>query len=316
MGRATPAPSRHFGPDERGEAGTADIGDRVITAQAWHAGLAGGLPVTATLRRFSGGHPTIEQPPLRENVLALHLGGAKRVTRRRCGRTESHDVSAGSVTVMPSLEPNHWSTEGPIDFAHLVLSPGLLRQTAAEEFDRDPRDLELLDRVGSHHAVIESCLMALLADLDRPSPGRLYRDSLMAVIAFSLVHDCSTLSASTRVASPGAGSRGGLASWQTRRVVDYMQAHLAEDIGIDTDLRGLTGLGRAQFYRAFRKTTGFSPHAYLNDLRVNDARRLLQNTGMPVGDVAEAVGLSRTHLLRLYQRRFGIAPATDRRRTG
>lgn len=291
-------------------------------ADLWHAGLADPpqrvdetTPGAVVLRRFRDIAPDIDQPPLRENLLAIHLGGAKRVTRL-CGRNrEVHDVEQGSVTVMPALTPGRWSTQGPVDFAHLTLSLGLLRQVAVEEFDRDPRDLQLLDRVGHRDALIETCFGALLSDMERPQPGQLYRESLLSAISFNLVQQCSTLSQSLRSsarASP-TPAKGGLAGWQMRRVVDYMHAHLARDISIDGELVRLTGLSRAQFFRAFGQSLGCSPNAYLGQLRLRQARQLLQATDMPAASVAAAVGLSTAQLADSFRRSFGTSPTTYRR---
>jgi len=303
-------------PDQAGRPGT------VATAGQWHADI--GRPPECTpaascggtgLRRFRDILPDIDQPPLRENLLALHLGGAKRVIRCSGGNREVHDVELGSMTVMLAFEPNRWSTEGPVDFAHLTLSLGLLRQTAVEEFDRDPGDLQLLCAVGQRNAAVETCFAALLADGDRPQPGRLYREGLLAVISFNLVRHHSTLSPT--LPEPAAGARsgrlakGGLAAWQLRRVVDYMQDNLASDIGVDGELTGLTGLSRAQFFRAFRRSTGRSPHAYLNDLRIRHARQLLRATDLPTSEVAPAVGLSRAQLSELFREHFGVLPTAQ-----
>ena len=291
-------------------------------ADLWHAGLADPPqrvdetnPSAIVLRRFRDIAPDIDQPPLRENLLAIHLGGAKRVTRLRGRNREVHDVEQGSVTVMPALTPGRWSTQGPVDFAHLTLSLGLLRQVAIEEFDLDPRDLQLLDRVGHRDALIETCFGALLSDMERPQPGRLYRESLLSAISFNLVQQCSTLSQNLRSSARASSTpaKGGLAGWQMRRVVDYMHAHLARDISIDGELVRLTGLSRAQFFRAFGQSLGCSPNAYLGRLRLRQARQLLQATDMPATSVAAAVGLSTAQLADSFRRSFGTSPTTYRR---
>ena len=292
-------------------------------ADMWHAQLDGSTscagetkPCAAMLRRFRGIAPDIDQPPLRENLLAIHLGGAKRVTRLQGRNREVHDVERDSVTVMPALTPGRWSTQGPVDFAHLTLSPGLLRQVAVEEFDREPRDLQLIDRVGHRDTLIEACFGALLSDMERPRPGRLYREGLLAAISFKLVQHYSTLSPGLRSptrASSTPLAKGGLASWQVRRVVDYMHANLACDISINGELVQLTGLSRAQFFRAFGQSFGCSPNAYLGQLRVRQAMQLLQATDMTVSLVAAAVGLSTAQLTEGFRRSFHTSPTRYRR---
>ncbi len=107
--------------------------------------------------------------------------------------------------------------------------------------------------------------------------------------------------------------RGGLPGWRLRRVVDYMTEHLARDIDVD-ELVGRCGLSRAQFFRAFRQSTGQTPHRYLVGLRLEQARFLLETTPLAVADVARAVGMgSNAGFARLFQQRFGNPPARYRR---
>ena len=326
-------PGLEFGPDPGVEGRSRDLmppagrmrglpGETTIGgAEMWHAQLDGParpvgetIPCASVLRRFRDIAPDIDQPPLRENLLAIHLGGAKRIIRLQGRNREVHDVEQGSITVMPALTPGRWSTQGTVDFAHLTLSPGLLRQVAVEEFDREPRDLQLIDRVGHRDALIEACFGALLCDMERPQPGQLYREGLLTAISFNLVRHCSTLSPGTRPPTPPA--RGGLASWQLRRVMDYMHANLARDISIDGELVQLTGLSRAQFFRAFGQSVGCSPNAYLGQLRMRQAMQLLQATDMTMALVAAAVGLSRAQLADGFRRSFRISPTAYRRAGG
>lgn len=66
----------------------------------------------ATLRCFDGTDPVIEQPALDENVVAIHLGGAKRVHRWQGRHYRSWDVPANAITLMPAFRANRWQTEG------------------------------------------------------------------------------------------------------------------------------------------------------------------------------------------------------------
>ncbi|MCW1248512.1 AraC family transcriptional regulator, partial [Pseudomonas sp. SAICEU22] len=55
---------------------------------------------------------------------------------------------------------------------------------------------------------------------------------------------------------------------------DYLHSHLSEDIGLD-DLARATGVDRFRLSRAFKAAFGLAPHAYLIQLRLARARRLL-----------------------------------------
>lgn len=75
------------------------------------------------------------------------------------------------------------------------------------------------------------------------------------------------------------------------------------------------GVGMSPFalLRAFRGELGLPPHAYLNQLRVRRAKRLL-DAGRPPADVAAHVGFAdQAHLSRHFKRIYGVPPGAYRR---
>ena len=114
-------------------------------------------------------------------------------------------------------------------------------------------------------------------------------------------------------ARPTEIGRGGLPGWRLRRVVDFMTENLARDIDVD-ELVTRCGLSRAQFFRAFRQSTGQTPHRYLVGLRLERAREILEASNLAVAEVSVAVGMgSNAGFARLFHQRFGEHPARYRR---
>lgn len=257
------------------------------------------------IRRFTDTAAEMHQPALSDNLLCMHLGGAKRVRRWRAGRMDTYDIDLGALTVLPAGQANRWVTHGPIDFAHLTLDAALLHQIAIEEFDRESRACELIDSVGLRSPHIERLFERLLAASEGAgATGRLYSDSLLVVLTAALLEEHSTLP--IRASAPAAHKTGGLAGWRLRRVMDYMADRLRDDISLK-ELTTLTGLSRAQFFRAFKQSTGCSPHRYLARLRLDEARALLDGAEMDVAQVGEAVGLGE-RFSALFKARFGVSP--------
>jgi AraC-like DNA-binding protein len=94
---------------------------------------------------------------------------------------------------------------------------------------------------------------------------------------------------------------------------DYLHAHLADDIGLDT-LAAITGTNRFRLSRAFKAAFGMAPHAYLIQLRLSRARHLLAQSNTPA-QVAAALGFAdQSHLGRWFLRAYGLTPALYRKR--
>ena len=94
---------------------------------------------------------------------------------------------------------------------------------------------------------------------------------------------------------------------------DYLHAHLEQDIGLN-DLARACGVDRFRLTRAFKAAFGMAPHAYLIQLRVARARRLLARGESPA-NVATALGFAdQSHLGRWFRRAYQLTPADYRRR--
>jgi AraC family transcriptional regulator len=91
--------------------------------------------------------------------------------------------------------------------------------------------------------------------------------------------------------TPPTLRRGGLPPFVLQRVREYVAAHLASAIRLQR-LAALAGLSPFHFSRAFKASTGLSPHAYVLHCRVAEAKRLLSHTTLAVADIAQRTGFS------------------------
>lgn len=80
------------------------------------------------------------------------------------------------------------------------------------------------------------------------------------------------------------------------------------------DMAALLQLSPQRFFREFVGATGFTPHAYLMERRLQRARRLLASGRTTIADVAAACGFAhQSHLGTQMRRALGCAPAELRR---
>lgn len=91
------------------------------------------------------------------------------------------------------------------------------------------------------------------------------------------------------------------------RTVDIMRAQIAEELSLAA-LSRPHGLTPFQLIRAFRKTTGLTPHAYLMQLRLDAACQLLR-AEQPLAEVAGAAGFyDQSAMSRHFRRCLGVTP--------
>lgn len=147
-----------------------------------------------------------------------------------------------------------------------------------------------------------------MADASRAS--RLQVDGIVDAILAHLLLRHSNLPADS---AAGGGVRGGLAAWQERRATDYLHAHFAESIPLE-QLAQTANLSTFHFARAFKRSTGVAPHAYLRRLRADKAKVLLTSTTLNIGEIAAAVGYETPQAFaRMFRAEVGESPNRYRR---
>jgi AraC-like DNA-binding protein len=107
--------------------------------------------------------------------------------------------------------------------------------------------------------------------------------------------------------------RGGLPEWQQKRVMEFIEAHLAEEIPLAA-LAELADLSLFHFARAFTQSFGVPPHRYHMARRMDRARNLLQKPALSVTQIGIQIGFRETSSFTKAFRRFtGLTPTEYRR---
>jgi AraC family transcriptional regulator len=139
---------------------------------------------------------------------------------------------------------------------------------------------------------------------DDGAPARL----LAQAAGFEILAELSRLGG-----APLAPVRGGLAPWAQRRCLELMRARLSNDIGLD-ELAAEAQLSAFHFARMFKQSVGVPPRAYLTRLRMEKACELLEQTDLPVTEIALEVGYSSNQVLaRVFAKQHRMSPSHYRR---
>lgn len=148
-------------------------------------------------------------------------------------------------------------------------------------------------------------LVELLADacVSSHPDDRFYGDSL----ALAISHNLFGLRRQEE-------KRGGLAPAQLRRVTALMQQSLPKAVLLK-DLADMVGLSEAYFARAFKASTGVSPHRWYLAAKIREAQKALLETDDTLANVALASGFAdQSHFTRTFRTIAGVPPGAWRRK--
>jgi transcriptional regulator GlxA family with amidase domain len=99
-----------------------------------------------------------------------------------------------------------------------------------------------------------------------------------------------------------------------RELQAWIAGHLDEDLSVGA-LARRANMSERSFQRAFSREVGQTPGAYVEALRVEEARALLEDGAPSLEAVARATGFASAEVLRrAFQRRVGVSPGEYRAR--
>ena len=89
----------------------------------------------------------------------------------------------------------------------------------------------------------------------------------------------------------------------------YIDKHFSENINLDK-VAGKALVSKFHFIRVFKKYYGRTPNQYLQEVRIDKAKKLLQK-GNSIDDVCNAIGFaSKTSFISLFKKMTGLTPMT------
>ena len=207
---------------------------------------------------------------------------------------------AGRFDLVPADAVGFWTDERPCEMISVRLAPALLQQ-AGDALALRRGAWGLAPALDAHDPLMEHAVRGLLAELYNPAPaGRLYADSLGLILATRLLqgHAYLRAPAAQRLSKP-----------QERRLSEYIESHLDEDLSLER-LAAVAGISVPHLTPLFRRTFGQTAHRYVMERRVERARILLAQDRLGITEVALECGFAHaSHLARWMRRIAGVRPS-------
>jgi AraC family transcriptional regulator len=243
--------------------------------------------------------------PMSDHVIMTYLGAMQRLERRTGREYSSAFGRRGSVTFIPAGSSSRWDIHGPMDIVQLYLSPELL--------DRIERECSGKARSLAESTAQPDHVLATLLEMTHRSTGepdhleKLFRQQLVGLIAIRLVKTHGSMTETIDKAS------GGLAPAILRRTLERLSSENDEDFSLAA-LADAASLSRFHFCRAFKKSTGLTPHEWLRHRRMEQAMTMLRDPALQVTDIAGIQGYATlTAFCVAFKRHTGSTPGEWRK---
>lgn len=202
------------------------------------------------------------------------------------------------------------------EFSAYIASPHetlvfCIPRAALDAFSDDaggPRIPTLACPPGLVDPVVRHLGASLLPAFERPAEvNALFVDHVVLAICAHLAHEYGDFRPYS------ADVKGGLTMRQAARAKEFMATHCGQNIAL-ADVARECGLSRGHFIKAFRVTTGLTPHRWRQCYRIDKAKAMLLETATDIAEIAIACGFAdQSHLTRVFTALAGDSPAHWRR---
>ncbi|EQB4544722.1 TPA: helix-turn-helix domain-containing protein [Pseudomonas aeruginosa] len=191
------------------------------------------------------------------------------------------------------------------DTVRFMLPRTSMKNFLDEEGLRMSEELERI--IGVNNPVVYHLAMALMSSSARPEERNdMFIEQVMLALLTHL-HE--------RFASPPVQTytSKGLAPWQLKKTNELIAEHLAEGVSVER-LAKECGLSRSYFSKAFKSSTGLSPHEWLMQMRVDRAKDMMLRGDESLSQISLACGFSdQAHFSRAFLRLTKSSPSAWRR---
>jgi AraC family transcriptional regulator len=267
--------------------------------------------LSAEIRKFAVGEFDAFTPPNAEITQVIADTGGATSTRSSGGVTQEVVAIPGTTWLCPAgirEEATRLSDHFP-EVLHIYMPQHTFVQVNNEGLvSCSAQNLRYECRVSDpvvHHVTRE-----IIQELrHESSSGGLRIDALAVELITALAHGHVEASPSQQ---PLAYAKGLLDPQRLDRVLQYIEAHLDEDITVN-DLAEAACFSLFHFARAFHRATGKPPHAYLSERRLDRAKRLLAHSDASLVDISLTCRFSgQANFTKAFKRAMGVSPGRYR----
>jgi AraC family transcriptional regulator len=189
----------------------------------------------------------------------------------------------------------------------LSIDPTLVNRLDVGDINVD--GLQFCQQIGIEDQGVRQTLIAIKQEIEAPGlNSRLYVDTLLMLLLTRLMRCASNF------ATPREPTyvKGGLPNWRLKRALEILETSRNKTPSL-AEIAGPLRLHPTFFCRAFKQSTGLSPHRYLLEHRVNRAKEMMKDQKRTLTEIALDCGFSGSSQFSIvFKRITGISPRSYR----
>lgn len=241
-------------------------------------------------------------------TVSVALGGSA-LARWRDGTFRPVAVRPGIATLQPiGLEETEVEITSPVESLLIFLAPSVTDSSALGDYDIDPARVELVRSAGMSDTLLYEVAAAFRDMGSRPpeSTDLLFAEGASCMLAAHLIARYSNICSRPVPLLPG------LPGHKLKKVIDLVESRFAETISL-SELAAEACLSPFHFSRLFQEATGLSPHRYITERRIQDAKARLAEGRLSLVEIALEAGFgSQGNFNRIFRKHTGLTPCQFR----
>lgn len=212
-------------------------------------------------------------------------------------KDREYDLSAGDL-ILFNPRDNHFCAPlsgEHLDYRAVNISPEVMRQVVAEITGR--AYLPYFQQNVVFQSDIAPAVGELYDAIVTRAP-KLQREEALFFLLEQVLQDCAAPFESCELSQPRE---------EIQRLCAYMEAHYAENVTLE-ELLSMVHFGKSYLLRSFTQQVGVSPYRYLQTIRLDRAKKLLEQGTAPIHAAQQAGFADQSHFTTFFKQFIGLTP--------
>lgn len=220
------------------------------------------------------------------------------------GKQQYQYVESGCISIVSPDLPHETWIEQPTEQLIISFNPELISQTID---DLNFKPVRIVPKWTAKDKFIEQLGIALQTEFHQGKPTNIYIESVGNLLITHLLRNYSTANTISTLPPDKLSQK------KLQQVISYLRENLGQSISL-SELAKVVHLSPSRFSRAFKQTTGISPHKYILECKIAKAQALLKNPSLSIADISYTLNFSsQSHFTTVFRQLTGITPSVYRK---